>query len=214
LAERIMTTTESLALVIILIGIVGILVVLLLLPILYGLPWVPTRRSRIRSALDLARVSPGEVVYDLGAGDGRVLITAARDYGARAVGIEISPLLCLIARLAAMVNGVSDRVRIRLGNLHRVELEDADVVFAYLTAGQAERLRLRLESQLRAGARVVTVASDFRGWEPAAIDRQDLIFLYEMPPRPGDVGSYLAKENSLGQGTQEPRSGIGTSHGD
>ena len=69
-------------------------VVLLLLPALSGQPWVPASENRIHRALEMAELKPGEVLYDLGSGDGRVLIAAARDFGARAVGVELSPLLC------------------------------------------------------------------------------------------------------------------------
>ena len=69
----------------------------LMIPYFYGLPWVPTHYKRIRKALDLAQLRPGEVLYDLGAGDGRVLIVAAREYKARAIGIEIEERYCEIA---------------------------------------------------------------------------------------------------------------------
>ncbi len=163
----------------------------LVIPMVFGLPWIPTRRPRIRRALELAGLRAGEVLFDLGAGDGRVLTLAARDFGARAVGVEISPLHCAVAWMRARLGGVGDRVQIRLGDYHKADLRPADVVFAYLTGREAPRLGPILQAQLRPGARVVTVAFDFAGWRPVAFDRQDLIFLYVMPPTPGDVASLL-----------------------
>ncbi len=168
----------------------------LLIPIISGLPWLPTNHERVRAALDLARVQPGDLVYDLGSGDGRVLLAAARFFGARAVGIEISPLHCLAARFLALINGVSDSIEIRLGDFYKADLRDADVVFAFMTSRQARRLRDTLPARLPPGARVVTVSFDFDGWLPTRIDRENLVFLYEMPPTPGSLGDFLAQEQN------------------
>lgn len=166
----------------------------LMIPFFYGLPWVPTRHQRIRKALELAKLHPGEVLYDLGAGDGRVLVIAARDFKARAVGIEISTGLCLVAWISALFNHLNSQIKIKQGNFYKSDLKDADVVFAYMTSGQAPRLRPRLESQLKPGARVVTVSFDMEGWQPDEIDDQNLVFLYKMPPTRGDVSSYLLQK--------------------
>lgn len=165
----------------------------LIIPLLTGLPWVPTRGRRIRAALRLAGVLPGELVYDLGAGDGRVLLAAARDFGARAVGVEISPIHCFIAWLRANLSGCGKRVTVHWGSFYHADLSNADVVYAYVTSHQAARLRSSLEIQLRPGARVVTISTELDGWQPEQIDQQDLIFLYRMPPTPGSAASYLTK---------------------
>ena len=165
----------------------------LLVPMLYGPPWIPTRTNRIRKALQLADVKPAEVVYDLGCGDGRVLVIAAREFGARAVGIEIGPVQCAAAWLRAVLSGVKDRVQIRWGNFYRADLKDADVVFAYLTSGQAGRLEEHLASQLKPGARAVTISFDLPDWRPTGYDNEDLIFVYRMPPVRGNLESYLTQ---------------------
>ncbi|NOY99728.1 MAG: methyltransferase domain-containing protein [Chloroflexi bacterium] len=165
------------------------------IPVLHGLPWIPTGRERIRRALEMARVRPGEIVYDLGAGDGRVLVMAAREFGAQAVGIEASPLHCAVAWLRALFSGSLSRVRVRRGNFFRADLRDADVVFAYLTSRHVLRLQPQLERQLRPGTRVVTISFDFPDWQPAAFDKKDLIFLYRMPPDAGGLGTFLAKQD-------------------
>ncbi len=163
----------------------------LVVPFLAGLPWFPTRAGRIRKALLLAQLKPGETIYDLGAGDGRVLIMAAREFGARAIGIEISPVHCLVAWLAAVFNRVDGQVSIRLGNFYTARLSDADVVFAYMTSKEAPRIRPHLERQLRPGTRIVTISFDIDCWQPDDFDNQDLIFLYKMPPTPGNLASFL-----------------------
>ncbi len=152
------------------------------IPAAYGLPSLPTRRERIRTALRLAHLQPGETLYDLGCGDGRVLMIAAREFGARAVGIEIGPIQCAVAWLKARYLGVGDKVRIRPGNFLKADLSAAQVVYAYLTSTLAERLQNRLAAQLQPGTRVVTISFDLPGWQPAAFDNEGLIFLYRMPP--------------------------------
>jgi SAM-dependent methyltransferase len=172
----------------------------LVVPFVSGLPWFPTSYNRVRKALKLAGVRPGEVVYDLGAGDGRVLIVAAGEFGARAVGIEISPVHCLEAWLKARFNRLGRQVSIRLGNFYTADLAEADVVFAYMTSSQAPRLRPYLESHLRPGVRVITISFDFDGWQPSDFDRDNLIFLYRMPPQPGNLSTYLSQQALNGQG--------------
>jgi SAM-dependent methyltransferase len=141
--------------------------------------------------MELADVQPGETVYDLGSGDGRALVIAAREYHARAVGIEIEPVHCAVAWLWALLNGVIRHVSIRRGDLLQADLRDADVVFLYLTPAFIERVRSHLESQLRPGARVVSLSFDFEGWQPADIDIGHLIFLYRVPAQTGNIESYM-----------------------
>lgn len=165
-------------------------------PLLSGLPWIPTHRQRIHKALELAELQPGEILYDLGAGDGRVLILASREFGAHAVGIEISPAHCIIAWLRALFAGVLDRVSIKVGNFYNRDLGKADVIYAYLTPAHATRIQPQLEQQLRTGARVVTVSADLEGWEPSGFNSDDLIFLYNIPPTPGSLETYLMKRET------------------
>ncbi|HEY5903880.1 MAG TPA: 50S ribosomal protein L11 methyltransferase [Anaerolineales bacterium] len=172
----------------------GLVLVGYLVPYAFGLPPTPTRRDRIRRALKLAELLPGETLYDLGSGDGRTLVIAAREFGGRAVGIDAGPVQCLQAWLAALLNAVSDRVHIRWGNFFKRDLSGADVVFAYLTSDYTGRLAPQLLAQLRPGARVVTISFDFPEWEPAAFDESELIFLYRMPPAQGSLETFLAKQ--------------------
>jgi len=167
----------------------------ILIPALYGLPPVPTKPERIRKALKLANLQPNETLYDLGAGDGRVLLIAARDFGAKAVGIEIGPIQCALIWLRAVASGVGSKIQIRWENFYKANLSDADVVFVYATSKEVVKLAPHLESQLKRGARVVSISADFPEWEPQEFDNQKLIFVYEIPPTKGNLGTYLAQRS-------------------
>jgi hypothetical protein len=166
-------------------------------PAIYGLPLVTTKPERIRKALKLAKLQPSEVLYDLGAGDGRVLLIAARDFGAWAVGIEVGPIQCAWAWLRAVASGPGDRIQIRWANYYKADLHEADVVFVYATSKEVVKLAPHLERQMKPGARLVSISADFPDWEPAIVDEQDLIFVYEMPPTKGNLTSYMLKKDSI-----------------
>jgi SAM-dependent methyltransferase len=163
------------------------------IPRWHGIPPTASRARWIRKALHLVDLEPGETIYDLGAGDGRVLTIAAREFGARAVGYEIEPLHCIVSWFRALFGGVITRVSIRRKDLHQADLSQADVVFLHLNPVFVENLRPLLESQLRPGARLVSLDFPFEGWEPANVDVGYLIFAYEMPPAPGGIDTYLQK---------------------
>lgn len=165
----------------------------ILIPALYGLPSIPTKPDRIRQALKLANLQPNEVLYDLGAGDGRVLLIAAGEFGAKAVGIEVGPVQWALIWLRMLASGLSEKIQVQWGNYLNANLRDADVVFLYATSQEVSRLAPFLEKQLRQGARVVSISADFHEWEPSNFDDHDLIFVYEMPPRQGSLATYLLK---------------------
>ncbi len=165
----------------------------ILVPALYGLPPVPTNRDRIQHALRLANLQPGETLYDLGAGDGRVLFIAARDFNAKAVGIEIGPMQCLLIWLRITASGLGDGISIHWGNFYKENLKDADVVFVYATSKEIMKLAPHLAEQMKSGSRLVSISADISDWEPILVDDHDLIFIYEMPPTPGSVTTYMLK---------------------
>jgi SAM-dependent methyltransferase len=164
------------------------------IPIFSGIPWVPTNRKWMNSALQLVDLKPGETVYDLGCGDGRVLITAGREYGARGVGFEISMLHCLVAQYQVWRAGLGKTVSIRWKNYYRVDLSQADVIYFYGHTKLADKLKRHLEEHLRDGVRIVSIRVDLPGWQPEKIDKDNLIFVYRMPPTPGDVASFMMQE--------------------
>lgn len=165
----------------------------ILVPALYGLPPVPTKPERIRKALKLANLQSNEVLYDLGAGDGRVLFIAARDFGAKAIGVEVGPIQCALIWLRAISSGFGNQIQVRWANFYKADLRDADIVFVYATSKEIVKLAPHLEKQLKKGARVVSISADFLEWEPSAFDERELIFVYEMPPKQGSLGTYMAQ---------------------
>jgi ubiquinone/menaquinone biosynthesis C-methylase UbiE len=118
--------------------------------------YIPTPQAVVDAMLDVAGVKPSDIVYDLGSGDGRIVITAARKYGARGVGIEIDPGLVKKATENAAAAGVSDRVRFVTQNLFSADISEASVVTLYLLQSLNERLRPKLVRELKPGTRVVS----------------------------------------------------------
>lgn len=165
----------------------------ILIPALYGLPPVPTKPARIQKALKLANLQPEDTLYDLGAGDGRVLLSAARDFGAKAVGIEIGPIQCALIWLRAIASGFGNQIKVRWANFYKTNLQDADVVFVYATSKEVMKLAPHLKQQMKKGSRLVSISADFPEWEPILVDERNLIFIYEMPPAMGNVTSYMLK---------------------
>ena len=129
-------------------------------------PYVQTPDRVVHEMLALAAVGADDVVYDLGAGDGRIVIAAARWRGARGVGIEIDPALVQQARRDATRAGVADRVRFEAGDLFAADLREATVVTLYLSPELNARLYSRLTSQLRPGARIVSHQFAMGDWAP------------------------------------------------
>jgi SAM-dependent methyltransferase len=135
--------------------------------------------------LAFAGVTRDDVVYDLGSGDGRIVIIAAQKYGARGVGVEIDPALVRIARQVASEGGVSERTRFVEGDLFDADLSDATVVTLWLSPGVNRALEAKLRRELRPGARVVSRQFLIGTWPP---DRQtrigsEEVFLWSIPAR-------------------------------
>ena len=147
-----------------------------------GAPWVPTSRQVIRRMLEMAELQPGEVVYDLGCGDGRVLITAARSFGARAVGVEVDPSRYLWSVLAVTFRGLWSRVKVIRGDLFSADLGEADVIFTFLLQDTNERLKDKLRRELRPGTRIVSNIFTFSGLPLVAADEELHLYLYKIAP--------------------------------
>ena len=152
-------------------------------------PDFPSPQAVVERMLEAAHLKPNEMLYDLGSGEGRIVITAARKFKARAVGIEISPELCKMASARVKVLGLEDRVKIVRANLLKVDLSPADVVTIYLLTASNELLRPNLERDLKPGARVVSHDFEIRGWKPSAVEKVEaegrprIIYVYEIGPK-------------------------------
>jgi len=137
---------------------------------MYIAPYVPSPPQVIRQMLILAQLKPGEVFFDLGAGDGRAVIMAAKDFGARAVGVELREDLVKKALSTVYENGLQDRVTIVNGDMFNVDLTSADVVFLYLTTSANEKVKPKLESELKPGVRIVSHDYEIVGWKPIKVE--------------------------------------------
>jgi SAM-dependent methyltransferase len=146
-------------------------------------PFVPTPETVVDGMLRLAQVGPQDVVYDLGSGDGRIVITAAERYGAQGVGIDLDPNRIIEARDNARAAGVEDKVRFVQGDLFEADISAATVVTLYLLSSVNEEIRPRLLNQLKPGTRVVSHAFDMGPWAPdatAVVDGAD-VYLWIIP---------------------------------
>ena len=149
-------------------------------------PPIPTPQAVVERMLQAARVKPGEIVYDLGSGDGRIVITAAQKFGARAVGVEIDPVQCRKAMERVKSLGLADMVSIVENSALRIDLRPADVVTMFFLTLSNERLKPNFEKQLKQGARVVSTEFPIKGWKPAEVVHvkagamEHSIYLYEI----------------------------------
>jgi tRNA A58 N-methylase Trm61 len=146
--------------------------------------FIPTPPEDIEAFFDLAPLSPSDVVYDLGSGDGRLLFAALEGGAGRAVGVELDHERVLQARLSAKNKGVEDRVTIVEGDVLEVGISDATVVFCYLVSAASAALKPKFESELKAGSRVVMETFPVPGWKAAETRAKGYrtFYLYRMPP--------------------------------
>jgi SAM-dependent methyltransferase len=151
-------------------------------------PYVPTPARVVERMLDLAGVRSGDVVYDLGCGDGRIVIAAVKRAGVRGVCVEMDPARLRGSRMSARKQGVEDRIRFLERDLFKVSLHEATVVTLYLLPEVNARLRPRLLAQLRPGARVVSHDFDMGDWKPdeTVTETGSLIYLWRIRPTPGE----------------------------
>ncbi|HEY1007458.1 MAG TPA: class I SAM-dependent methyltransferase [Sphingobacteriaceae bacterium] len=129
-------------------------------------PYVPTSEAVVEAMLALAKVTKNDLVYDLGCGDGRIVVTAAKKYGARGVGVDIDPQRIREANENARKSGVADRVRFIQNDLFKSDFSDATVVTLYLLPAVNLKLRPQLMKQLKPGTRIVSHAFDMGDWKP------------------------------------------------
>ena len=128
--------------------------------------YVPTPEEVVEAMLQVAKVTKNDVVYDLGSGDGRIPVTAAKKYGARGVGIDIDPQRIKDATENVQKNGVGDKVRIIQGDLFETNISEATVVTLYLLPSLNLKLMPKLMKELKPGTRIVSHAFDMGDWKP------------------------------------------------
>ena len=152
-------------------------------------PFVSSPQRAVDKMLEMASLKPGETLYDLGCGDGRILIAAAKSYHVKAVGIEISERLVKTAEDNVRSDGLEGQVKIIHGDFMKADLSNADVVTLYLMTAANEKLRPDLEKYLKKDARVVSYDYPIPGWTPVNQEETDpsrygnrhTIYLYQVP---------------------------------
>jgi tRNA A58 N-methylase Trm61 len=137
---------------------------------LFLAPFVASPASVVRQMLILSGLQSGEILYDLGSGDGRAVIMAAKDFGAKSFGIELRDDLAKKALISIHELGLEEKTKILNNDIFDVDLSSANVVFLYLTTSANERLKPKLETELKSGTRVVSHDYEILGWKPKKID--------------------------------------------
>jgi precorrin-6B methylase 2 len=146
-------------------------------------PYVPTSPEVVNAMLTLAEVDEDDIVYDLGSGDGRIVIAAARDFGAKGVGVDSNPVRIRESNENARQNGVEDKVEFHEGNLFDAEIKEATVIAIYLLNSVNLKLRPKFLEDLKPGTRIVSHAFDMAEWEPIVhqeVDNRD-VYLWIVP---------------------------------
>jgi SAM-dependent methyltransferase len=148
-------------------------------------PYVPTENTVVDAMLNLAGVKNTDIVYDLGCGDGRIIVRAAKNHGARGVGVDIDPARIQQARENAKRNNVEDLVRFEENDLFDADIREATVVTLYLLPNVNVRLRPKLLRDLKPGTRIVSHSFDMGDWKPEKEELVDgaTIYLWTVPPK-------------------------------
>ena len=170
-----MTTTVLSILVLVVVLVVTGMV---LVPVLYGAPWHWTSQQNVRRLMEFCGARSGETLIDLGSGDGRIVLAAARDYGLKGIGIEIDPLKVRLAEQLAEKAGVADRTRFHHQNVFDADYSEADILYIYMSHQALDRLFPALIDRLKPGARVVCHRFCIRGQTPDRVSADKSLFLY------------------------------------
>ena len=126
---------------------------------------IPLLRETIRKMLKLANVKKNDIVYDLGSGDGRVLVITVKEFHAKAIGIEKNRLLVWLSRLIVRRNNLQDKIKIIHGDIFKKELSNADAIVMYLSHKLTQKLKQKFEKELKKGARIISASHPIVGWK-------------------------------------------------
>ena len=145
-----------------------------------GAGYDPTPMDKVYKMLDLAEVNKDDILYDLGSGDGRIIITAAKRFGAKAVGIEADPFRFLLSWLLILLSGQSKRIKLKFGNFFKKKINKATVVTVFLYGPTNNKLKEKFQKELKSGTRIVSYVWTFDNWELENALPEDRIYLYVM----------------------------------
>ena len=146
-------------------------------------PWVPVRRRDIKRILDVAKIKKGDILYDLGCGDGRIVISAARYYNIAATGYEVAVLPFLYTWIKIKLLRLSDRAAIKMANFYEHDIGGANIIFTFLSPRAMEKLKNKFKKELKSGSLVVSYVFKIPGWEPLEVNR----------PQPTDLPIFVYK---------------------
>lgn len=195
-----MITIAEIIIFVLVFSFVILMMVSIFVSIITCVPFVPTARKARKRMVELAELKPGEIVYDLGCGDGCLLIEAMKKERVQARGYEISPMVYLLAKLRVLCSGARG-ITIRLNDFFGISLRDADVIFCYLMPCTIERLAKKLERECKEGCRVIANSFQFKTWTPITVLPRDKekgqpsLYRYE-------IGKSNTKKESEMEGTE------------
>ena len=149
-------------------------------PAIYGAMYQPSTETVVRKMLELAGLTSDDTLYDLGAGDGRILFLAAQKYGAKAVGIEIDPIRYYRTKRKIERRGLEKRIQLIQGNFFDQNLADATVITIYQSQRTNQKIKAKFLQELRPETRIVSNRWTFEGWAPIQVDATIPLYLYQM----------------------------------
>jgi len=155
-----------------------IFIFFLILSFFTGAPYIVMRKKEAKRMIELAKIKKGEKVYDLGSGDGRLVIMAAKK-GAKTIGFEINPFLVLISWVKILLAGVRKNAVVKWRNFWRQDISDADVILLYLITQYMKRMEKKLLKELKPGARVISYTFKFPNWKHSFYDKETKLYVYE-----------------------------------
>jgi len=157
-----------------------VLASMVILPVFFGAPWHPLSEKNIDQIIKFADLKPGERFYDLGSGDGRVLIAASRENCVQGIGVEIDPIKVWLSKSLTRAAKLTNKIRICRGNMYDFDVSEADVIYLYLTHQALDRLFPEILDRVKPSARIVCYRFCVRNLEPTKVNKDKNLFLYRM----------------------------------
>ena len=157
-----------------------LLAAMVIVPVFFGAPWHPLSDKNINRIIKFADLQPGETFYDLGSGDGRVLIAASSNQCLRGVGVEIDPIKVWLSRYFIIAAKLADKIRIHRGNMFDFDVSEADVIYLYLTHQALDRLFPEILDRMKPSARIICYRFCIRNLEPTKMNKDKNLFWYQV----------------------------------
>ena len=157
-----------------------LLAAMVIVPVFFGAPWHPLSDENINRIIKFADLQPGETFYDLGSGDGRVLIAASSNQCLRGVGVEIDPIKVWLSRYFIIAAKLTNKIRIHRGNMFDFDVSEADVIYLYLTHQALDRLFPEILDRMKPSARIICYRFCIRNLKPTKMNKDKNLFWYQV----------------------------------